>query len=249
MSLGLSIFAIAFGYFIGAISFARLVVRVVDPDKAKWEKTTIEYPASEHAIETDLVSATSVRLRLGARYGCLTAILDIVKGFVPTLLVWMWFPEQPYYLLTSVATVVGHNWPVYYKFQGGRGLSPILGGFLAVDAIGLVITHVLGFVLTFLTASPMWAFLGGIMLTVPWFLIARRDPVLAVYALIINIIFFYATRGEFKQVKEIQDSGYKPTEEEYLARGETGSARMTRMMDNYTLPSLIKRLRTRNEQS
>ena len=79
-------------------------------------------------FESGSISATSVRLHLGARYGCLVAILDILKSLLPSLFFKLWQPDAPYYLITATLATIGHNYPLYHGFKGGRGLSTITEG-------------------------------------------------------------------------------------------------------------------------
>jgi len=91
-------------------------------------QSPVGFPGSDIVFESDSVSASAVRFQLGARYGCLTAILDMLKVAIPTLIVRLWQPDEAYYLVLAGAGVAGHAWPVYFRFKGGRGESPILGG-------------------------------------------------------------------------------------------------------------------------
>jgi len=71
------------GYLLGSISFARIAVRLSGKpvDIGHWE---VRLPNGE-TFTSDIVSATSVRLALGPRYGCLVSALDMAKVAIPTL--------------------------------------------------------------------------------------------------------------------------------------------------------------------
>ena len=107
-------------------------------------KLVIEGTDGKGRFESDSVSSGSVRMHLGDKYGCLVGILDILKGTIPTLVFKWWLPDQPYYLLAAGMVVVGHNWPIYYRFHGGRGISSTLGAVLVIDWLGAVVTNILG---------------------------------------------------------------------------------------------------------
>ena len=94
-------------------------------------------------------------MHLGARYGCLVGILDILKAAIPSLVFKLWMPDAPYYLLAAALAVVGHNWPIYYRFQGGSGLSPSYGGMLVVDWLGVVVTNILGLAGDLVIRNPL----------------------------------------------------------------------------------------------
>ncbi len=120
----IAFFAGATGYVIGSISFARLMVARLaqTPDVSKIEH---QVSGSSEVFQSNSISATAVRFQLGDRYGCLTAVLDILKALLPTLAFKLWQPGEPYYLITATMMIVGHNYPIFYGFRGGRGLATI----------------------------------------------------------------------------------------------------------------------------
>lgn len=78
------------------------------------------------------LGATNVLRTLGAVAGGLTLFLDLAKCFIPILLVrYVVFPEyepfsymsQLYVLYISLGVVVGHDFPFYLKFHGGKGIA------------------------------------------------------------------------------------------------------------------------------
>ncbi|MFC2082785.1 glycerol-3-phosphate acyltransferase [Candidatus Bipolaricaulota bacterium] len=58
--------------------------------------------------------------------------LQIEERFGVQLLKLVW-PEQPYFLIAAGFATVGHVWPIFNRFQGGRGQSPIIGGLFVID--------------------------------------------------------------------------------------------------------------------
>jgi glycerol-3-phosphate acyltransferase PlsY len=75
--------------------------------------------------------ATNV-LRSGSKAAAIvTLLLDAVKGWLPVVLV-RWF-GKPYGLedgtvaLVGLAAFVGHLWPVFFRFQGGKGVATFIG--------------------------------------------------------------------------------------------------------------------------
>ena len=117
----IALVAVVAGYLLGSISFARLVARRVDRTV---DVTHIVTEVGDGVTFTsDAVSATSVRMKLGKRYGLLVALLDMAKVAVPVLVLRLLYPGEPYLYLAAAAGVAGHNWPVYHRFQGGRGES------------------------------------------------------------------------------------------------------------------------------
>src|SRR5512134_3734792 len=67
------------------------------------------------------IGATNVYRVAGKIPGILTLIGDILKGFLPLLAVKLWFAPTPLQLgLAGVIAIVGHCYPVYLRFKGGK---------------------------------------------------------------------------------------------------------------------------------
>lgn len=74
------------------------------------------------------VGGTNVTRTIGAGFGIITIIVDIIKGFLPVLIVYFSYPRDLVLLvLASAAAVIGHDYPVYLKFKGGKGISSSFG--------------------------------------------------------------------------------------------------------------------------
>jgi acyl phosphate:glycerol-3-phosphate acyltransferase len=74
------------------------------------------------------VGGTNVARTTGAFAGTLTVVLDAVKGFIPVLALYYLFPKDLILLVfVGVAAVLGHDFPVYLKFKGGKGISTSFG--------------------------------------------------------------------------------------------------------------------------
>ena len=122
MNIGLAAGLAVAGYLVGAISFARLVGAKVAPGD-DLSSTTLDLPG-EATIDYGGVSATSIAVRGGPKWGVFTGVLDMAKAFLPVLITRLVWPDDTYYLVVAVATVVGHNYPVYYRFKGDAGRRP-----------------------------------------------------------------------------------------------------------------------------
>jgi glycerol-3-phosphate acyltransferase PlsY len=116
MDILIAIAATMTGYLLGSISFARVVARLFAPGENIAE-TDVTVPQSSRKLRMNAVSATSVRTQMGGR-----------KIFLPALSFRLAFPGAPYFLLVAAMGVIGHNWPLYYRFKGGYGMCPSLAG-------------------------------------------------------------------------------------------------------------------------
>ena len=66
-------------------------------------------------------------------------IFDIFKGALPTWLSLKLGLSEQAAMVIGLAAVVGHNWPIYLNFQGGRGMSPFLGELFVLFPLGMLI--------------------------------------------------------------------------------------------------------------
>lgn len=123
----LSLAVLAVSYLLGSIPFGYLLVRI-------FRKEDIRSKGSGN------IGATNVA-RSGARgLGLLTLALDLAKGFAAVALARHLAPGNPAYpgqpadlaVLAAVAAVVGHVFPVWLGFRGGKGVATALGVFLAL---------------------------------------------------------------------------------------------------------------------
>ena len=207
MNIGLAVLSALAGYLLGAISFTRIITRILAPNL---DLENVRLPGADGSEGEPLltVGATTAAMKLGSRVGCAIGFLDILKAFVPTLVFKQLYPDQYYFLIASVFAVIGHNWPVYYHFKGGGGMSPALGGFLAVDWIGTLAANLLGLLLGFAVIRDVFfAYVGWTWLMIPWLWIRTKDPVFAIYALSVNLAFFLALVPEIKRYLEARKRG------------------------------------------
>jgi glycerol-3-phosphate acyltransferase PlsY len=116
--------ALVIAYLLGSLSFAVIVSRVMGL-------------ADPRSYGSGNPGATNV-LRSGSRKAAiLTLVFDALKGFVPVLLVKLF--GQPYGLgdgwaaFVGLAAFLGHLWPVFFRFQGGKGVATAAGVLLALE--------------------------------------------------------------------------------------------------------------------
>jgi glycerol-3-phosphate acyltransferase PlsY len=128
---------VIFGYLLGSIPFGLLYGRLAGIDVRQQGSGNI--------------GATNVNRLLGKKLGALTLVSDLLKGLLPMLLATQLLGNRPdaylWTVLTGLAAFVGHCWPVYLKFSGGKGVATALGIFLYLAPVQALIA-VLVFVAT-----------------------------------------------------------------------------------------------------
>lgn len=89
------------------------------------------------------IGATNVYRTAGRKLGILTLVGDILKGLLPMLLaVNLGFPQNQIALIAA-ALFLGHCYPIYLGFKGGKGVATALGIFLVLSPLAVLITVVL----------------------------------------------------------------------------------------------------------
>jgi glycerol-3-phosphate acyltransferase PlsY len=79
------------------------------------------------------IGATNVARALGMKFGIITLILDTLKGAVPILLVKMTSDSEMAIAAVGLTALLGHQFSIFLKFRGGKGVATALGVFLAVS--------------------------------------------------------------------------------------------------------------------
>jgi acyl phosphate:glycerol-3-phosphate acyltransferase len=91
------------------------------------------------AVGSGNIGATNVLRAAGKKAAILTLVADCLKGLSPVLLAATLFPDERISVLSGVAAILGHDFPVYLGFKGGKGVATSFGVVLAVaPGTGLV---------------------------------------------------------------------------------------------------------------
>ena len=89
------------------------------------------------------IGATNVSRLVGKKMGILTLMADVGKGFLPMLAAAWFLRESPngdtVVMYCGAAAFLGHLFPIYLKFKGGKGVATALGIFLYLDPFAVLI--------------------------------------------------------------------------------------------------------------
>ncbi|MBD3207972.1 MAG: glycerol-3-phosphate acyltransferase [Candidatus Nealsonbacteria bacterium] len=110
-------------YLSGSVSFGHLIARYKNVDIMK--------------IGSKSPTSTNVARALGWKWGALSAILDFSKGFVPTLAAVNILSNPWQIILVAILPTVGHIFPIFFNFQGGKGGAAFLGACLGLIGVKL----------------------------------------------------------------------------------------------------------------
>ena len=112
----------AIGYLLGSIPSGLLVGRFARGIDVR------EYGSGKTGF-------TNVMRTVGLRWGIVVLVADLAKGVVSVVIA-RFVSDEPYVLaLAGMAAAVGHDWPVFARFEGGRGVATSFGAALAMSPI------------------------------------------------------------------------------------------------------------------
>lgn len=97
------------------------------------------------------IGATNVLRLKGWKYGIVVVILDFSKGFLPVFIANRLFDDHRIVVLCGLLTVIGHCYPVFIKFKGGKGVATAVGVYAAVAAIPLLVVLALFLIVVLIT--------------------------------------------------------------------------------------------------
>ncbi len=119
-------------YLIGSINWALIISRFKHSDIRK--------------MGSGNPGTLNMSRNFGFKFGLLTFFLDVFKGAIPTLIAFFVFGEEKFvgsefYIrdfslyLCGLCVVLGHIYPIYFKFKGGKGIASTIGVFLVAESV------------------------------------------------------------------------------------------------------------------
>jgi len=112
-------------------------------------------------------------------------------------------------LIAAVGGVLGHIWPIYYRFHGGSGFSAIMGGLLVIDWLAVLVSPIAGLLIGMLIFRNMIvATLSWLWLLIPWFWWRfDGDPIYISYTVVVNLLFVLAMIPEYRTAMKYKQEG------------------------------------------
>lgn len=182
-------------YLIGSISFAIIFSK-------KFGGFDVREKGSKNA------GTTNVLRTVGKKAAILTLICDILKGVIAVLLamlaakIWEDSDAETLKYLAGLMAIIGHTFPIYYGFKGGKGVATSLGVLLVVNPqIGIIC---LVFALIIIIATR-WVSLGSILAATlfPVLTFFMVDNLTAkVISILIGLLVIFNHRTNIKRLKE-----------------------------------------------
>lgn len=174
-------------YLLGAIPFGLLLARMVGAGDIRTQGS-------------GNIGATNVLRTAGKTMGILTLVLDMGKGFAPVLAGRLiWGAETPACAFLALAAFLGHLFPVYLGFKGGKGVATGLGIFLAwVPTAGGIMILVWLAMAKLFRFSSLAALTAFALLPLMLQLMGMETPMFA--SLVISTLLFWKHRGNIRRL-------------------------------------------------
>ena len=180
-------------YLLGSIPFGFIAGRIAGIDVRQYGSGNI--------------GATNTLRVLGKKYGYAVFVADVVKGFVAVrIALWLaqFDPSTNYLIgiLAALFVVVGHSFPVWLGFRGGKGVAAAAGaclGLLPVATfIAVIVWTVTFFVFRFVSLASI---IAAVALPLSaWLLGNARDPIVLGFSLLIAALIIFRHRSNIMRL-------------------------------------------------
>jgi len=154
------IIAVVLGYLLGSIPTAYIVTRLAKGEDVR-------------QLGGGNVGGLNVYREVGFLPAVVVAIVDLGKGAAAVAIAyWLLDVSAPFVLAAALAAVVGHNWMLFLKFSGGKGMGPAIGGLFVLlplygYPLGLAFFFAVVFILFIITRNVALS-MGAGLLSMPF---------------------------------------------------------------------------------
>ena len=152
------------------------------------------------------IGATNT-LRAGNKLvGYSTLILDIVKAIIPVIYVKMNYPELIY--IASLCAFLGHVFPIWLKFNGGKGVATYVGILFSINILlGLIFVISWGVIFLISRYSSLSSIIGS--LSVPLYLFITTEKSSVIFFITMFVLIFFTHRKNIIRLKNKEESKTK----------------------------------------
>ena len=138
---------IIIGYLIGSINPAVIIARAVKGIDIR-------------EVNTGNAGTSNAVITLGLKYGILVGVIDLLKGLLPVIVLRILFPENEIiWFIGGISVIIGHVYPVFLKFKGGKGTATYGGMLFAIAPLYTLILLIIFILVTlksdFVTIATM----------------------------------------------------------------------------------------------
>lgn len=196
------VISVALGYLMGCSSMAYYIGR--------WKKQDIREAGSGN------LGASNTAVLFGWTAAVAVAVHDIGKAALAVLLCRWMFPNLEYAgAAAGVASVVGHIFPCYLKFKGGKGMASYFGVVLALNWKMALILAVVMILITLITDYISLAAISMSLAVPTYTVLVAHNVVLTLILAVGTVVMLYKHRENIVRIATHQEIGLRST-----AKGE-----------------------------
>ena len=152
------------------------------------------------------IGATNA-LRTGNKaIGYSTLFLDILKAVIPVIYVKVFYQEFLY--ITSLCAFLGHVFPIWLKFKGGKGVATYLGILFAINFYFGII-FIVSWLITFIISkfSSLSSLVGAVSIPIYLLILTQFDQ--GIFFTIMFVLIFFTHRENIKRLKNKEETKTK----------------------------------------
>ena len=152
------------------------------------------------------IGATNA-LRTGNKLiGYSTLVLDIAKAIIPVIFVKINYPDLIY--IASLCAFLGHVFPVWLKFKGGKGVATYVGILFSINfLLGIIFVACWGVIFLMFRYSSLSSIIGSI--SIPIYILITDQTSNAIFFGIMFVLIFFTHRENIKRLKNKEESKTK----------------------------------------
>ena len=152
------------------------------------------------------IGATNA-LRTGNKIiGYSTLVLDILKAVIPVIYVKFFYEDFLY--IASLCAFLGHVFPIWLKFKGGKGVATYLGILFAINIYFGIVFIISWFVTFFISKfSSLSSLIGAASIPIYLLILSENDQV--IFFIIMFVLIFFTHRENIKRLKNKEETKTK----------------------------------------
>lgn len=153
--------------------------------------------------------ASNATIVLGWKYGIITALSDILKATLAVYITKMIFQQNDFYMFTAgLGVILGHDYPFYMGFKGGKGTASVIGMFIAID-IKIALFMALGIIL--ITIITNYIAIGTFAMYMINILLVFREFSLISFciSILLAVLGIYKHRHNYVKIMKKEEIGLR----------------------------------------
>ena len=185
----IDVWIIALGYLAGSIPFAFLIPKC-------FAGVDVRNVGSGNIGAANVFRATRPLI------GLVVFGLDVFKGFAIVLLATRLGMDDPTRTAAGVATIMGHIYPVWLRFRGGKGVATAGGVFGVLSPIATLASVAIFLVVTWWTRYISAGSIAALLILVPLLYVMAAPPSMMIGASLVTVLVLYRHRGNLIRLSD-----------------------------------------------